>query len=126
MPIDQADEFLPTGRFDELVILFPDPWPRGRDERRRLVAPGNLRLFARWLAPGARCVFQTDSPALFAYGRPACVQLAVLVDRGGREFPIQPDFTAHTIHIAENERITVQFTEVDPVDGVFIESSASH
>ena len=69
LPIDQADEFLPTGRFDELVILFPDPWPRGRDERRRLVAPGNLRLFARWLAPGARCVFQTDSPALFAYGR---------------------------------------------------------
>jgi pyrimidine operon attenuation protein/uracil phosphoribosyltransferase len=63
---------------------------------------------------------------LLDFGRPACVQLAVLVDRGGREFPIQPDFTAHTIHIAENERITVQFTEVDPVDGVFIESSASH
>ena len=63
---------------------------------------------------------------LLDFGRPACVQLAVLVDRGGREFPIQPDFTARTIHIAENERITVQFTEVDPVDGVFIESSASH
>ena len=71
LPLDQADEFLPTGRFDELVILFPDPWPRGRDERRRLVAPCNLRIYARWLKPGARCAFQTDSPALFAYGRDA-------------------------------------------------------
>jgi tRNA (guanine-N(7)-)-methyltransferase len=69
LPIAKADEFLPASRFDELVILFPDPWPRDRDERRRLVAPQNLRLYARWLKTGARCIFRTDSPALFAYGR---------------------------------------------------------
>lgn len=58
---------------------------------------------------------------LLDFGRPACVQLATLIDRGGREFPIHPDFTALTVQIADNERVTVQFTEVDPIDGVFIE-----
>jgi pyrimidine operon attenuation protein / uracil phosphoribosyltransferase len=59
---------------------------------------------------------------LLDFGRPALVQLAVLVDRGGREFPIQPDFTALTVQIQDRERVAVQFTEVDPADGVFIES----
>ena len=58
---------------------------------------------------------------LLDFGRPARVQLAALVDRGGREFPIQPDFTALTVQITGDERVTVQFTEVDPIDGVFIE-----
>jgi pyrimidine operon attenuation protein / uracil phosphoribosyltransferase len=61
---------------------------------------------------------------LLDFGRPALVQLAVLVDRGGREFPIQPDFTAHLVQIEGTERVSVQFTEVDPIDGVFIESSS--
>jgi len=60
---------------------------------------------------------------LLDFGRPALVQLAVLVDRGGREFPIHPDFTALRVDISTAERVAVQFTEVDPVDGVFIEST---
>lgn len=36
---------------------------------------------------------------LFDYGRPAQVQLAVLVDRGGRELPIQPDFAAARVNL---------------------------
>jgi pyrimidine operon attenuation protein/uracil phosphoribosyltransferase len=62
---------------------------------------------------------------LLDFGRPARVQLAALIDRGGREFPIHPDFTALIVQIADSERVTVQFTEVDPVDGVFIESTSA-
>lgn len=66
-----ADLLLPTGRFDELVLLFPDPWPKERDEARRLIAPRQLRLYARWLAPGASGLLRTDAPALFAYAQEA-------------------------------------------------------
>jgi len=59
---------------------------------------------------------------LLDFGRPACVQLAVLIDRGGREFPIQPDYSGATVQIASNERVSVQFTEVDAEDAVYIES----
>jgi len=44
---------------------------------------------------------------LLDYGRPACVELAVLVDRGGRELPIQPNYAVLTQAIAPSERVEV-------------------
>ena len=41
------------------------------------------------------------------YGRPNTIQLAALVDRGGREIPIQPDYTGLVTTVLENERINV-------------------
>ena len=46
--------------------------------------------------------------AVLAYGRPASIQLAVLIDRGHREYPIQPDFVGRTIPTKHRERITVE------------------
>jgi tRNA G46 methylase TrmB len=66
-PVAEADLLLPSARFDELIVLFPDPWPKDRDEWRRLIAPQHLRLYARWLRPGATGVFRTDSEPLFRY-----------------------------------------------------------
>lgn len=40
---------------------------------------------------------------LFDYGRPACVQLAVLVDRGGRELPVQADYAAARVTLPPNQ-----------------------
>lgn len=45
--------------------------------------------------------------AIMDYGRPNTIQLAVLIDRGGREFPIQPDFTGMTTTVMADERIQV-------------------
>ncbi len=45
--------------------------------------------------------------AIMDYGRPTSIQLATLVDRGGRELPIQPDFTGMQTAILQDERITV-------------------
>jgi pyrimidine operon attenuation protein / uracil phosphoribosyltransferase len=62
--------------------------------------------------------------ALFDYGRPARVQLAVLVDRGHRELPIRPDYVGKNLPTARGERIQVQLVEVDEVDRIVLESEA--
>ena len=59
--------------------------------------------------------------ALFEYGRPARVQLAVLVDRGHRELPIRPDYVGKNLPSAQDERIQVQVVEIDEVDRVVLE-----
>ena len=61
--------------------------------------------------------------ALFDYGRPARVQLAVLVDRGHRELPIRPDYVGKNLPTSRTERIQVQLVEVDEVDAVLLVSS---
>jgi pyrimidine operon attenuation protein/uracil phosphoribosyltransferase len=61
--------------------------------------------------------------ALFDYGRPARVQLAVLVDRGHRELPIRPDYVGKNMPTARHERIQVQLVEVDEVDAVLLVSA---
>src|SRR5947209_2358477 len=58
--------------------------------------------------------------ALFDYGRPARVQLAVLVDRGHRELPIRPDYVGKNLPTARTERIQVQLLEIDQVDQVLL------
>jgi pyrimidine operon attenuation protein/uracil phosphoribosyltransferase len=58
--------------------------------------------------------------ALFDYGRPQRVQLAVLADRGHRELPIRPDYVGKNLPTARAERVNVHVTEVDGVDEVTI------
>jgi pyrimidine operon attenuation protein/uracil phosphoribosyltransferase len=60
--------------------------------------------------------------ALFDYGRPARVQLAVLADRGHRELPIRPDYVGKNLPTSRQERVNVRVTEVDGVDEVAIVS----
>jgi pyrimidine operon attenuation protein / uracil phosphoribosyltransferase len=59
--------------------------------------------------------------ALVDFGRPARIQLAVLVDRGHRELPIRADFVGKNVPTAGDERIETRLREVDGgEDGVFI------
>ena len=58
--------------------------------------------------------------ALLGFGRPARVQLAVLVDRGHRELPIRPDYVGKNLPTARGERIQVELVEVDEVDRVLL------
>lgn len=62
---------------------------------------------------------------LLNFGRPKRVQLAVLVDRGGREFPVQPDFSALEVTLADGERVAVRFEEVDGQDACTVQTQAS-
>ena len=58
--------------------------------------------------------------AVFALGRPKTVRLAVLVDRGHREIPIQPDFVGKNIPTSRQERISVVLGSESEECGVFI------
>jgi pyrimidine operon attenuation protein / uracil phosphoribosyltransferase len=62
--------------------------------------------------------------ALFDYGRPDRIQLAVLVDRGHRELPIRPDYVGKNLPTARTERIQVQLVEVDEVDQILLVPAA--
>ena len=58
--------------------------------------------------------------ALLEYGRPARVQLAVLVDRGHRELPIRPDYVGKNLPTAKGAHVQVRLVEVDEVDEVVL------
>lgn len=58
--------------------------------------------------------------AVMDLGRPAQIQLAVLVDRGHRELPIRPDFIGKNIPTSNDERVVVSMTETDEKDSVSI------
>jgi pyrimidine operon attenuation protein/uracil phosphoribosyltransferase len=59
--------------------------------------------------------------ALIEVGRPATIQLAVLVDRGHRELPIRPDYVGKNVPTSARERIAVRLVETDGRDEVVIE-----
>lgn len=61
---------------------------------------------------------------LLNFGRPKRVQLAALVDRCGRELPVQPDFAALKVTLAPGERVAVRFEEVDGQDSCTVQTKA--
>ena len=58
-----------------------------------------------------------------SFGRPAKVQLAVLVDRGHRELPIKADFIGKNIPTHEGEHVNVTLNEIDEQDAVYLISN---
>ena len=83
---------------------------------------------------GATCVLVDDVlytgrtiraaiETLFEHGRPARVQLAVLVDRGHRELPIRPDYVGKNLPTSRSERIQVQLAETDGADSILLVGS---
>jgi pyrimidine operon attenuation protein/uracil phosphoribosyltransferase len=58
--------------------------------------------------------------AIFDYGRPARVRLAVLADRGHRELPIRPDYVGKNLPTSRDERVNVRVVELDGTDAVTI------
>jgi pyrimidine operon attenuation protein/uracil phosphoribosyltransferase len=63
--------------------------------------------------------------ALFDHGRPARVQLLVLIDRGHRELPIEARFVGRTVQTTDNEIIEVKFSEVDQMEKVLLVEKVS-
>ena len=59
--------------------------------------------------------------ALYSWGRPQRVMLLVMVDRGHRELPIQPDFCGKKVPTSKNESIRLRLNNVDNEEGVFLE-----
>ena len=53
----------------KVMVLFPDPWPKKRHHRRRLIQPDFLALLATKMAPGGKCYFRTDYDPYFEWTR---------------------------------------------------------
>ena len=58
--------------------------------------------------------------AIMDLGRPASIQLSILVDRGHRELPIRADYVGKNIPTSMNEEIKVRMTEVDEEDAIYL------
>jgi pyrimidine operon attenuation protein / uracil phosphoribosyltransferase len=114
---------IPVGTLD--ITLYRDdrhqrrPWPllRGTEipfavDDRRIVLVDDV-IFTGRTAHAAIA-------ALCALGRPAAIRLAVLIDRGLREFPIQPDYVGRAVTAAADQRINVHLEETDGLDEVVL------
>ncbi len=97
-PADQSLTDIPTGITEKRVILVDDVLYTGRSIRAAMDALTDL-------------------------GRPAFIQLAVLVDRGHREFPIRADYVGKNIPSSRDEEIHVLLQETDGADEVVIGNS---
>jgi len=58
--------------------------------------------------------------ALHSWGRASRVMLVVMVDRGHREVPIQPDFCGRAVPTSKDESIDLRLTEIDGEEGIFL------
>jgi pyrimidine operon attenuation protein/uracil phosphoribosyltransferase len=57
---------------------------------------------------------------LMDYGRPAAIQLAVMIDRGHRELPVRADYVGKNVPTSRREIVKVRFTEIDGHDEVLL------
>ncbi len=58
--------------------------------------------------------------ALMDFGRPATIQLCILIDRGHRELPIRADYVGKNIPTSSNEEIKVKMNEIDGEDAIYL------
>jgi len=111
----------PVGKLD--VALYRDDYP----ERHPVVRPTELPydvtgkdivLVDEVIFTGRTVRAAID--ALMDLGRPASIQLAVLLDRGHRELPIRPDYVGKNVPTSRAEHVHTHLTELDGEDAVFI------
>ena len=68
-------DMVPDASLAELHIYFPDPWPRKREQKRRIIRPEALEQMRRVLAPGGSAVFVTDHRDYFEAAAPLIAEV---------------------------------------------------
>ncbi len=116
---------IPVGVLD--ITLYRDDWTRinhtplvGKTELPGSIDDQDVLLVDDVLFTGRTVRAALD--ALIDYGRPSRIELVVLVDRGGRELPIQPDFVGLILNLPASQRVNVYLTEMGRPDEVAIEA----
>ena len=102
---------------DDLSMLAEHPVVNGTDIRfpvqgRKVVLVDDVLYTGRTVRAAIEAVFDM--------GRPACIQLAILVDRGHRELPIRADFIGKNVPTSRSEVVHVKVREIDGIDGVLL------
>jgi tRNA (guanine-N7-)-methyltransferase len=79
-------EILPAESFERIYLLYPDPWPKERQKKRRFVNPANLAHFARVLKPGGEFLFASDIEDYVEWTREHVAASKLFVEMGdGRQ-----------------------------------------
>lgn len=115
---------LPKGSLD--ITLYRDDWSRVAQNPivKKTDIPFEVEGKTLILVDDVLYTGRTIRAALDAimdFGRPSSIQLAVLVDRGGRELPIQPDYTGMDIKVDADKHIHVLLTENAGTDEVVLD-----
>jgi pyrimidine operon attenuation protein/uracil phosphoribosyltransferase len=120
-----ANQPLKVGVLD--ITLYRDDWTRinhkplvGKTELPGSIDDQEVLLVDDVLFTGRTVRAALD--ALIDYGRPKRIELAVLVDRGGRELPIRPDYVGLSLNLPPEQRVNVYLKEMGRADEVAIES----
>jgi pyrimidine operon attenuation protein/uracil phosphoribosyltransferase len=100
-------------RRNALRALGPTELPPGGVDDQRVILVDDVLYSGRTVRAALN--------ALYDLGRPASVQLAILVDRGHRELPIRADYVGKNIPTARDENVAVRLTEYDGVDAVVLD-----
>ena len=126
---ERAGEELPLGQID--ITFHRDdvhvragraprrPQPLVRDSKLDFELAGRTVILVDDVLYTGRTI-RAAIDALFEFGRPQRVQLAVLADRGHRELPIRPDYVGKNLPTSRGERVQVQLVEIDEVDRVVL------
>jgi len=118
---------LPAGSLD--ITLYRDDWSRVtqnpivRKTDISFEVEGKTMILVDDVLYTGRTI-RAALDAIMDFGRPSSIQLAVLVDRGGRELPIQPDYTGMEIKVDTNQHIHVLLLEDAGADEVVLDYSA--
>jgi len=115
---------LPSGSLD--ITLYRDDWSRVSQNpivKKTDIAfevEGKILILVDDVIYTGRTI-RAALDAIMDFGRPSSIQLAVLIDRGGRELPIQPDYTGMEIQIDPDQHINVLLKEDAGADEVVLD-----
>jgi len=114
---------LPTGTLD--ITLYRDDWslasqnPVVKKTSINFPVEGMVVVLVDDVIFTGRTI-RAAMDALMDIGRPQCIQLAALVDRGGRELPIQPDYVGMDLQVKADEHVFVRLAEKAGVDEIVL------
>lgn len=116
---------IPTGSLD--ITLYRDDWSLASQNPVVKKTNINFSLENRVVVMVDDVIFtgrtiRAALDAIMDLGRPRCIQLAVLIDRGTRELPIQPDYTGMDVQVEGKQHIDVLLKEYGQADEVILET----
>jgi len=125
--IEKREEIsLPSGSLD--ITLYRDDWSRVsqnpivKKTDISFEVEGKILILVDDVIYTGRTI-RAALDAIMDFGRPSSIQLAVLIDRGGRELPVQPDYTGMEIQVEPDQHIQVLLHEAADIDEVVLEQS---
>jgi len=117
---DARDEMarMPDAAFDQIFLLFPDPWPKKRHAKRRFVQPETAQEFARLLKPGGRLRLATDVRAYADHALPILIQTPGLTWTGQQASDWRDNPADHIVTRYQSKHLG----DIDPVFFDFVKS----